>query len=263
MEKISLICVLYNHSHDIVERMFQSAVECLQYSPHFDYNIMLVDNGEECLDHDRLLSICPSNDIYTYINTGKNLGYCGGNNFGIARTDSDYILVVNPDIIFLESLCFDWIVGNAKLHNAISGKLIGNHRWYTYSASFPLDKKYDPDKLPFYHNEPTLDKPGNWKAFKYIDGSLMCFAKKLWEDVGGFDEEYFPGYFGENAFMFKAFLKDYKIRDAEIHNCYKHSQNHAAAYEQKIINWSKEGRKQFYKNYALQNYDKFLEYMNM
>ena len=261
MESVSLVCVIYNHYKETVEKMVSSAVNCLQYCSYLDYDIIIVDNSEDSLlDCSLLNNIC--NNKLIYIKSDTNLGYCGGNNLGIKNSPSDYIIITNPDIIFLEALCFDWIVGYSKFKNTISGKLVGCNKWYTYASSFPTDRKYSPEELPFYYNEPTLKKPGNWKSFKYIDGSLMCFPKKLWEDVGGFDEDYFPGYFGENVFAFKAYLKGYILQNSEIHNYYKHEHGKDRSDEQKIMEWSKEGRRLFYEKYALPNYDKFLKYLN-
>jgi hypothetical protein len=261
LETISFVCVLYKHSEEMIQRMIDSIDNVLQYCPFFDYEIVLWENGiedDKCLVYEGM-----SNSVKACA-IDQNLGYCGGNNKAINVAKGDYIIVTNPDIIFTDSLCIDWLVGTSKMHNCISGRLIGTEKWYTYASSFPTDKKYDPKELPFFYDQPTLTKPGNWKSFKYVDGCLFCIPKNVWEEIGGFDEDLFPGYFGENSLCFQAFLKGFQIKDCNIEKLFKHSGGVRSPMEmQQIKDWSKAAREKFYEKYALSNWDKFLEYLRL
>lgn len=258
---VDLICVVYNHPNEIIFRMIDSAVKCLIYCPYLIYKFHIINNGSAFLNEKEFQEHVPNPAMLSVYNHNKNVGYCGGNNFGISQGNFDYIIIVNPDIVFKEALCFDWIIGCAKHYQGIVGKLVGTPNWYTFPASFPTDKKYNPDDLSFFYNEDTLSKPGRWKPFRYIDGSLMAFPRKMFNDVGGFDDDFFPGYFGENAFIFKAYLKGYNIKDAQITKFYTHQQNHTPQEEESIKRWTKEGRRTFYTKYALEYWDEFLKYM--
>ena len=147
------------------------------------------------------------------------------------------------------------------MSNSISGKLVGTTSWYTYSSSFPTDKKYEPTELPFYYNESTLEKPGKWKIMKYIDGCFFGISRKNFDIIGGFDEEIFPGYFAENVLCFKAYLNDIPIKDCNLEELYKHEDSKTISRQELVKKWSKSGRELFYSKYALPNYDKFLEYL--
>ena len=46
--------------------------------------------------HDQILSEYKNVNI---VCTGENLGYGAGNNFGIKSVKTDYILILNPDVI--------------------------------------------------------------------------------------------------------------------------------------------------------------------
>ncbi len=266
METISFICVLFNHDVSLVQRMVDSVNQAMLYRPEFKYNFVFVDNSDIKGNYKKLINHNISNYGDIWVNTVTNLGYCGGNNLGIKRTDieSEFIIIINPDIIIENSLCIDWMVGSSKLNNSITGWMIGTNEWYTYSSTFPTEVKYDPNILPFYSNEPTLSKPGKWKMFKYIDGSFMCFPRKLAVDINGFDEDIFPGYFGENAFCFKAFLAGYLMENVHIRHFYSHkSGSRTPEYENNIRHWSQIGRQIFYEKYALDNWDKFIQYLNL
>lgn len=261
METVSFICTVYNHDLELVQRMINSVDQAMLYRKEFKYDFIIVNNSEEeQVNYSDLNSF--TNNIL-HVRSDTNSGYCGGNNLGIKSSESEYIFIINPDIIIENSLCIDWMLGFSKLNNSISGWLIGTNEWYTYASTFPTESQYDPSALPFYPNEPTLEKPGRWRSFRYIDGSFMCFPRNLAIDIGGFDEDIHPGYFGENVFCFKAFLAGYKIDNSRTKDMYLHKHGHRTPeQEAKVYAWSKIGRELFYKKYALTNWDKFIEYMN-
>ncbi len=254
--KISFVCVIYEHSIDLIENMLFSLAKVLQYSSYIEYDIILVINDDIRRNFNSIYTVFFENRIHI-LKQENNVGFCKGNNIGIDYIDNDFIILINPDIIFKDSLCIDWLLTTAKLYNSISGKLIGDNNWYTYASSFPTDKKYNPIELPFHFNQPTLNMPGNWKKFPYIDGSLMCFSKNIWKTINGFDEHIFPGYFGENCFCFKAYLNNFQIKNAYIDNLYEHR----SSYKNNIVEWTKKSRQYFYENYALVYWDKFLSYL--
>ncbi len=240
--------------------MINSVNEAMQYRKEFDYTFMIVDNSEIKGTYKNLETI---NNNIVIVDSDINSGYCGGNNIGIKHATSEYLFIINPDVIVTNSLCIDWMVGMAKLNHGLSGWMVGTNDWYTYAATFPTESKYEPSQLPYYPSEPTLSKPGRWRSFRYIDGSFMCFPRNMAIDIGGFDETINPGYFGENAFCFKAFLAGYPMVDAKVKDYYIHKHGHRSPEEEaRIYKWSKDGRQLFYAKYALPNWDKFIEYMN-
>ena len=72
-------------------------------SSHFSYHLFLVDNHSA----DNSLSLFQKkfahHQFITLLSTGSNLGYVGGNNYGLQcalKKDFDYLLVANNDLIF-------------------------------------------------------------------------------------------------------------------------------------------------------------------
>ena len=57
---------------------------------------MIVENSEKFEHKNLILSQFRNVEIFC---TGKNLGYGGGNNYGIELVKTDYILILNPDVI--------------------------------------------------------------------------------------------------------------------------------------------------------------------
>jgi GT2 family glycosyltransferase len=252
---IAFIITIYNHHVDQVQNLINNVHEKIQYTLHkSNYKIVIVNNGNSDLYFDG--ADC--------INVGKNVGYCEGNNIGIRTiVDQETIIICNPDVKITNSLIFDYIYGYVNLSDCVCGKLVGTSSWYTYAASFPTDKQYDPDELPFYYNEPTLTKSGNWKPFRYIDGHFFGFSRKLFNDVGGFNKNIFPGYFGESEFCFRAYLNGFSLQNVTMDGFVEHNQNHSVKYQADIVTWTELGRKQAYRDVFLPNWSKFIEYLDV
>ena len=78
-------------------------LECLSSLARLDYpryEIIVVDNGSQPSPRDT--DYAASFPMFTYIETGVNLGYAGGNNVGIRHAlaaGHDYVFVLNNDTI--------------------------------------------------------------------------------------------------------------------------------------------------------------------
>ena len=86
--KVSIITVNYNSTQVTVELLLS-----LQQITYPNWEVIVVDNGSKT----------PCKELKTdfpwiiYIETGKNLGFAGGNNVGIKRSTGDYIFLLNND----------------------------------------------------------------------------------------------------------------------------------------------------------------------
>lgn len=261
MKKItcSFVIVAYNHSQELISFLIANIRNVLLYCPLFDVEIIIVNTGDV-----KYIDNAPYSDVSVKIFDCDNFGYCGGNNYGIKNSSGDVIIICNPDIEFTNSLAFDWLISYSRFKNAIVGSYRDGKRWLTYPAMFPVDKKYDNDPLPFYYDSnPNESNPSLlWKSFPFVDGCLMAFPRNIFQATGGFDTNIFPGYFGENAFQFKAYLCGFKTLNVPINEFYIHHSESDSSYsiEQKMV-WTQTSREYFYKTYALPHYDTFLKYL--
>ena len=88
LEELTVIILTYNTPKKII-------LDCLN-SIDERVNILIVENSKLFNYEDIILSNFPNVKI---ICTGDNLGYGNGNNFGIKQAKTDYVLILNPDII--------------------------------------------------------------------------------------------------------------------------------------------------------------------
>ena len=88
MKNLTVVIVTYKTPGKII-------LDCLKsISP--EIKVLIVENSENFKHKKQILSQFQNVEILC---TGKNLGYGSGNNYGIKSAKTDYILILNPDVI--------------------------------------------------------------------------------------------------------------------------------------------------------------------
>ena len=123
-----------------------------------------------------------------YTKTGYNSGICKGMNMASKKSTTNYILYAHDDFYF----CPDWdIILKKEIDN------IGHNNFYLsgtmmHNGQIPFNCG---DDINCFNEKKFLD---NYNDFNYYDFQGSTWAphlihKDLWERVGGFSEEFFPG----------------------------------------------------------------------
>jgi GT2 family glycosyltransferase len=145
------------------------------------------------------------------INTGSNLGYSGGNNFGIKiaeKENPDYIFILNPDAI-VDSKCIENLVNrlqNDKLTGAVSPKIYHhNSKKVWFGGSYI---KWHTGETIQYTGDDTGQFDDNYYTER-LNGCAMLLRISAIEKTGLMDERFFLYYeesdwsvsFKENGFQ--------------------------------------------------------------
>ncbi len=88
MKNLTVVIVTYKTPEKII-------LDCLK-SIDSEIKIIIVENSEIFKHKKQILSQFRNVEVLC---TGKNLGYGSGNNYGIKSAKTDYILILNPDVI--------------------------------------------------------------------------------------------------------------------------------------------------------------------
>ena len=123
-----------------------------------------------------------------YTKTDYNSGICKGMNMASKKSTTNYILYAHDDFYF----CPGWdIILKKEIDN------IGHNNFYLsgtmmHNGQIPFNCG---DDINCFNEKKFLD---NYKDFNYYDFQGSTWAphvihKDLWERVGGFSEEFFPG----------------------------------------------------------------------
>ena len=114
--------------------------------------------------------------------SNENLGMGAGNNIGIKKAETDFVLILNPDVILESSTINELIIASEKISNfAIIAPISSDINYPNYK--FISNKKNSIDyNFPF--------------KVKSIDGFAMLFNKKKLDII------FHENYFDENFFMY-------------------------------------------------------------
>jgi len=204
--KIALIILNWKQPQLTVDTL-DSIFKC--HTRGFDYHIFLVDNGSTDDSVCQFKKKYKKDNRVTILETGDNLGYAGGNNFGLkfARNlDYDYYLVANNDILvapdFLQKLYdasqqYPQAILTPKIYFAPGFEFhkdrykkneIGKVIWAVgsqldwnniYGSNIGIDEV---DKGQYDKKLPKID---------FISGCCFLISKQVIDKVGIFDDRFY------------------------------------------------------------------------
>ncbi len=225
MSQLDIILVSYNTA-EYTKRAIESVYTETQ---HTSFKIIMVDNDSKDNSVELITKQFPDVEI---IQTGANLGFAGGVNVGAKASDSEYLLLLNPDTVILDG-AIDKLIsyaqkipkagiwGGITLNNDLSlnpnnARARLSFKTLLFSA-LGLSKVFN--KSCFFNH----DNYGCWdrKSEREVDVITGCFfltPRSLWEELDGLDETFFM-YAEEADYCIRAIKKGYQPRvtpDARI-----------------------------------------------
>lgn len=213
----------------------------------------LVDNGSTPEER-ALLDRLPVERL----DPGRNLGYAGGVNLGVARSSAEAILLMNPDVLVLPG-CMP-----ALLSCLESGAAVAGPRFYWDRGRRlllpPAERRTRRDELMALlagrserwaaraRDRWRRHARRHWQADRplrspWLSGSLLVLRRSAWERVGPFDEG-FQLFFEETDWLLRAWrlgLPVYFVPAAEAVHFY----NQSAGREPRAQQWFEESAQRF------------------
>ena len=184
---LSVIIVNYN-GLQYLQGCFDSLYKNLE---GISFEIIVVDNNSADASCSYIRENYPQ---VTLIESKENLGFGKGNNVAVKETRGKYLLLINNDTIVLDKLePILMIMENDKQIGALGINMLdGNGKYLKAAGNFPspvslllmkkLWKGKDFKKGSFKKNFYEVD---------WLSGAFLCIPRRLYDDVGGFDERYF------------------------------------------------------------------------
>ncbi len=195
---LSIVILNYNTS-DLLGNCLESI---LNAESKMSYQVIVVDNGS----NDNSVAMLKSK--YKWINlieTGENLGFAKGNNKARSLVKSDYVLFLNTDVIISRgtlSTCLNYLIKNK--FGALTCKLVlanGTldkdarrsfitpwvglvHLFLKLDLLFPRSRIF----AKYWYGYIPEDEVHEVDA---IQGAFFLAPKKVLDEVGWFDEDYF------------------------------------------------------------------------
>ncbi len=201
---VSVIVVNYN-AGDLLDRCLAS-LEAGEAHPTAE--VILVDNASTDGSAERAVRNHPR---VTLIHTGRNLGFAGGVRRGVAAASGEFLFLLNPDAeIFPDTL--GQLIAGLEVHPglAVAGCKI-----------------FDPDRVTIQHAggvlHPSLitshlgrgetdrgqyDQPAE---VDYVTGAALLVRRQVWDELGGLNPGYRPGYYEETELCLRARKRGHRV----------------------------------------------------
>lgn len=217
--KLSVIILNYN-----VRYFLEQCILSVQQALHgMDAEIIVIDNNSADGSCDMVSKKFPQ---ITLISNKENVGFSKANNQGVAIAKGEYVCILNPDTAVAEDTFYKVLAFAERQINlgAVGIKLIDG------TGNFlPESKRNIPTPKVSYYK---LTGKQNNKYSYYADhvheneiaevnvlvGAFMLLKKSVYQEVGGFDEDYFM--YGEDIDLsyklIKANYKNYYFGEATI-----------------------------------------------
>ena len=249
---ISIIIVNYN--------VLSFLKECIKSIYNSDlkqnFEIIIIDNNSP----EPLLGSFDKNDNIKIYHFTSNKGFAKAVNFGISKSNGDYILLLNPDTLVHRNtlnILSQYLHLNKDV-GVVGCKVVYPDGKYQLSSKrhFPtlsiivtlflkLDKIFPKNRFFGKYNYTYLDE-NKLACVDAVSGSCMMFKKEILNDIGNFDENFFL-YFEDTDFCYRAIKKDYKV----VYNP-----------DCKIVHHKRESFKNSNKNSDLEFYKSFYIFYN-
>lgn len=188
--RVGVHIVTFNSSEDIIPCL--KAVQAQTYPIE---QIVVVDNHSADSTLDKIFSFQNSNEVkLTIIANQENLGFAPGHNQAIEATDSDYILVLNPDVTldpkYVEIL-ISYLERHPEVGSATGKLLLKSNPEIVDSTGLIMNKAYR--AFDRGAGEPSSDWNQSGEVFG-VSGAAAMFSRRMVRDIS-IDGEFFDGDF--------------------------------------------------------------------
>lgn len=177
---VSVVIPGYNESH-----LSRKVLQDVKSTADLDYEIIFVDDGST----DDTEHIVNTIGGVTYIKHSENKGVPCAWNTGIMAAKGDYVLILNNDIEITDPSWMSKMVNNMKGRKAIVG----------------------PEKITY--NSAT-EYRGN--ILPYINGWCFGFPRRIFIELGLFDEIFSPGGMEDVDYCVRAVLAGYQLVEVPL-----------------------------------------------
>ncbi len=193
---LSIIIVNYNVYDDLINCLNSINKNICDV----EYKIIVVDNNSTNRDIDKITFDYP--DVI-YIKLPENLGFAKANNLAVSRSNSEFILFLNPDTILINNFVLKMVeyLKNNINAGACAPMLLNEDFSYQSSTGPKMGLKYD--FLEAFHlinfsrkfqKNNYIKNIDNIFEIGWMSAACMVIKREVFNKVNGFSEPYFLNY---------------------------------------------------------------------
>lgn len=154
------------------------------------FELLVVDNG----------SASPLPGGVRVVRPGRNLGFAGGANAGIAEAKGAILLILNPDVV-PEAGALERLVEGFAAHPEAAGLAprlagpAGEPQWAWQLRRVPSPWSLVLHALPFGGEAPLGAEPAEGARVEQPAAAALALRRSALEAIGGFDDGFHPAWF--------------------------------------------------------------------
>lgn len=202
MNDLTLIILNYN-TPDLVAACLNSITQFHLSKTKVKTSVVVVDNASS---DDSVAILKKKFKWVEFIETGKNVGFAGGNNVALSRSKTQYNMLLNSDTVLVENSNLDALVEYMEAHPQVAvitpkvvlsdGKIdYASHRgeptpWAAFTYFSKLSKLFPAWKL-FADYHQTYKDLNSIHEIDACSGAAMLVRKSAMDKVGTLDEAFF------------------------------------------------------------------------
>lgn len=209
--KLTSIIILTHNGLKFTKECIRSI---FQYTKE-DFELVIVDNGST----DGTIEFLKTLPKAKLIINKNNNGFAGGCNQGISVAEGEQLLLLNNDTVVTK----DWL-----------GKLLSCYKQHSDEglvgprSNFVISHQAV-SKIPYQNMDEMQEFAADWSKkhdkqhyeVDHLSGLCMLFNRTLINEIGWFDERFYPGYYEDTDFCLRARVKEKKLlvaNDVFIHH---------------------------------------------
>ncbi len=206
------------------KRVSENVESILKQVIDFPIQILVVDNSVNEVNSAQLLKLKHHSNVQVFINA-ENSGYVKGNNEGAAHAQGEYLMIVNPDIIWREKDTLQKMIDYMERHGDVG--ILGPKQINDTDQSVAMTVRAFPKlflqiarrtwirKLPLIrkwvaHDEMQHLDYDQTQDVDWLQSSFWVIRKSLWDSFGGLNPDYFL-FMSDPDLCFKVWEKGYKV----------------------------------------------------
>ncbi|MFD1484446.1 glycosyltransferase [Lacticaseibacillus baoqingensis] len=197
--KISYTTVFFNNTIDQISKLVSNIENTVP--PDFQYDYYLVNNSPDNTEiTNHLQALSKRNQHIHSIIAKENRGFGAGNNLAISFLESDYHIIVNPDVTIPDKCQINMMIQYMHSHEVVLlSPLIKDKQGYIQKlvkrTPTILDmglrfagQSFFPQRQRWFTYD---DQYGHIHESSNLPGSFLVFKTDTLKKIGGFDERYF------------------------------------------------------------------------
>jgi GT2 family glycosyltransferase len=201
--KVSVIIPVWNG-----REYLPGCLDALLAQEYPDFEVIAVDNASVDGSAELIAEQYPQVRL---IRSSRNLGFAGGCNAGLKVARGDVLVLLNQDTVVLPG----WLLALVEALQQPEVGIVGCKILYPDGKTIQHAGGWIewPLGLAHHYGHGELDQ-GQWdqlREVEYVTGAAMAFWGHVVKQIGGMDEGFWPGYFEDADFCFRAREKGYKI----------------------------------------------------